>query len=138
MTTFGFEVQPWSPSDQLGSFVGMLNIKMCASQCNQQQLCRYFDYDTSTGGCRIFLDGTVVASTVPTSQVGTVLYMPDLYSSHGQPCTWNNCQINRYLICDSTNTCQCPTSLFWNGAMCVGELLLIRRSNLFRIYSIGH
>ena len=126
LTALGFEVQPLSPSDQLDSSIGVHNMKSCASACNQQQLCRYFDYVTSTTACRIFRNGAVVASTIATVQVGTVLDMPDLYSSHGQPCTLVNCQINRYLTCDLTNTCQCLAGLFWNGSVCAGELLMIK------------
>jgi hypothetical protein len=121
MTTFGFEFQPQSSSDQLAIYSGVRNVVLCASKCNQQQLCRYFDYDTSAMVCRIFVDGTVVASVLPTSRVGIIRYMLDAYSSHGQPCTWNTCQVNRYLMCDAFNTCQCPTSLAWNGTMCIGE-----------------
>ena len=121
MTTFGFEVHPLSLSDLLASVDGLVTVKRCASKCNEQQLCRYFDYDTSTGGCRLFVDGEVAVSAVRTSRVGSVRYTADLYSSHGQPCTSSNCHINRYSICDATNTCDCPKRLFWNTAVCVSK-----------------
>ena len=126
LTAFGFEVQPLSPSNQLDSAVGIPTIKSCAYECNKRQLCRYFDYVTSTTACRIFLDGTIVASAALTARVGTVRFMSELYLSYGLPCTPLNCQINRYLICDLTNTCRCPTGLFWDGTACTGELLMVR------------
>ena len=131
LTASGCEFQPRSSSDQLESFVGILDITSCASECNKEQLCRYFDYGTSTLACRIFLDGTVVASVVPTAQVGIVLYMPDLYSSYGQSCTWTNCQINRYLTCDPTNRCRCPARLVWDGTICTGEFLVLSEVSVF-------
>ena len=51
LTASGFEVQPRSPSDQLEIFVGTLDITSCAFACNEEQLCRYFDYITSTAAC---------------------------------------------------------------------------------------
>ena len=131
LTAFGFKVQPLSPWNQVDSSIGIFSIKSCAYQCNKRQLCRYFEYVTSTTACRIFLDGAVIASVVPTVRVGTVRHMPELYSSYVQTCTSPNCQINRYLTCDLTNTCRCLLGLFWNGTVCAGELLMIRHSKLF-------
>ena len=121
MTTFGFAVQPLSPSDLMTTFSNVMNVAGCADYCNQQQLCRFFDQDMVTSTCRIFSNGLVVPSSLVTLQAGTVNYAPSLYASYGQPCTSNNCQVNRYLICGTDNTCQCPTSLVWNAPECVGE-----------------
>jgi hypothetical protein len=118
---FGFECQPHSSTDQLTIFTDVRSDIFCASNCNLQPLCRYFDYDTSTMVCRIFKDGSIVASTSFTSRVGSVRYTSDLYSSYGQLCTWNNSEINRYLVCNIANKCQCPADLVWNTQMCVGE-----------------
>ena len=121
MTNFGFECQPIVSADQLATFTSVLNVVHCASKCNQQAICRSFDYDTSTMMCRLFSDASVVSSNSTTSRAGSVQYTPDLYSSYGQMCTRDNCEISRYLTCNPFNTCQCPAGQRPNAQMCVGE-----------------
>ena len=122
MTTFGFVLRPWAPSDLLATFSNVMSPVRCSRYCNQQQLCRFFDHDMATGACRIFSNGGVVSSNPLTSRAGTVFQAPSLYSSHGQSCTSSNCQINRYSICGTFNTCQCAAGLVWNAPECVGQL----------------
>ncbi|CAF0814447.1 unnamed protein product [Adineta steineri] len=119
MSMFGFECQPYSSTDQLIILNNIRSGILCASNCNQQPLCHYFDYDVSTKIYRTFMDASIVASTSSSSRVGSVRYTPDLYSSYGQLCTPNNCEINRYLVCNNANRCQCPPGLVWNMEMCV-------------------
>ncbi|CAF1426030.1 unnamed protein product [Adineta steineri] len=121
ITTFGFECQSNLSTDRLATFNNVLNIVHCASNCNRQPLCHYFNYDTWTKICRIFSDGSIAASNSSTSRVGTVRYIPSLYSSYGQPCASNNCQVNRYLSCNTFNICQCPASQVWYTQMCVAD-----------------
>ena len=125
MNMFGFECQSHSSTDRLAILNGVRSGISCASNCNQQPLCRYFDYDVSTAVCRIFMGCSVVASASSTSRVGTVRYKPDLYTSYGQPCAWNNCEINRYMVCNIANVYQCPSGLLWNTQTCVGEIFPI-------------
>lgn len=122
---FGFECQSLSSTDRLAILNGVRSGILCASHCNQQPLCRYFDYDVSTAVCRVFIGCSAVASASSTSRVGTVRYKPNLYTSYGQVCTSSNCEINRYMICNIANVCQCPAGLLWNTQTCVGELFSI-------------
>ena len=131
MTPFGFVVQPLAPSDLLATFSNVMSPMHCSRYCNQQQLCRFFDHDMATGTCRIFSNGGVASSSILTSRMGAVYEAPSLYSSHNQSCTSSNCQINRYLICGTSNTCQCPSGLVWNTPQCVGE------SRFFQCHIIG-
>ena len=121
LTTFGYEIQPQSGSDLLATFSKVMSVILCAGHCNQQQLCRVFDHDMTTGTCRIFSKGGVVLSNLPESRTGMFYDAPSLYSFHDQLCTLSNCQVNRNLICGLNHTCQCPTGLVWNTQMCVGE-----------------
>ena len=134
LSMLGFECQSNSSTGQLAIFNGVRSDILCASYCNQQPLCRYFDFDTWNEVCRIFKDGSIVASASVTSRVGSVRYMPDLYSSYGQPCAWNTCQINRYLVCHFYNRCQCPPGLMWNTQICVGKRA--RKSSLLSIFTL--
>ena len=125
MTAQRLECQPSSSTDQLATWNGIASVMKCASKCNQQTLCRHFDYDSSTRICRVFRDCSIVVSASSTSKVGSVRYATDLYSSYGQPCTWNTCQVNRYLVCNIGNRCQCPAGFIWNTQICVGKSLFV-------------
>ena len=118
---FGFEYQSNISTARLAVINGVCSGILCASTCNQEPLCRYFDYDTSTKICRTFKDGSIVASLSATSRVGSVRYTSDLYASYGQSCASNNCETNRYLVCNVYSRCQCPTGLVWNTQLCASE-----------------
>jgi hypothetical protein len=135
LSMFGFECQSNSSSGQLAIINGAHSSILCASSCNHQPLCRYFDYDTSMKVCLVFKDGSLVASSSATSRVGSVRYMPDLYTSYAQPCAWNNCEINRYMLCNAFSRCQCPTGLVWNVQISVGESSLRSVSICHQNYS---
>ena len=121
LTTFGYAVQQQSTPDLLATISNVMSVILCAGYCNQQQLCRVFDYHMATGICRIFSNGGVVSSNLSRSRVGTIRDLPSLYSSYSHQCTLSNCQVNRNLICGTNYTCQCPTGLVWNTQMCVSE-----------------
>ena len=125
LSIFGFKCQSNSSNAQLAVINDVYSGILCASTCNQEPLCRYFDYDTSTKVCRIFKDGSIVVSASTTSRVGSVRYISDLFTSYGQPCAWNNCEINRYMVCNIFSRCQCPAGLVWNAQICVGESSLL-------------
>jgi NHL repeat len=118
---FGFECQSNSSTARLAVINRIRSGISCVSICNQEPMSRYFDCDTSTKICRIFKDASIVASSSATSRVGSVHYTADLYTSHAQPCAPNNCEINRYLVCNVYSRCQCPTGMVWNAQLCVGE-----------------
>ena len=120
ITPFGSKVQPFSSSDPLVTTSGVVHMMRCARYCHQERLCRPIDYDIATGVCRILSNGVIVPSILMTSPAGTVYDAPSLNGSHGQPCTSNPCQVNRYLIHETGNTSQCPPGLVWNAPECVG------------------
>ena len=121
ISAFGSTLQPLSLSDLLATFNNVMSVVRCAGYCNQQQLCRFFDHDMTTGICRIFDDGVTVLLGPSKSRVGTFYDAPSLYSSHGQSCAPRNCQFNRNLICATSNTCECAAALVWNAPKCVGR-----------------
>jgi hypothetical protein len=118
MSPFGFEFQPSDVAlDQLSIFHAD-NLKQCYFQCNLQPLCCWFDFDSLTNRCRLFVFGTMISSSSSSSQVGSIQYLPDLYVQFNQACTSNNNDISRYLVCGSNNKYQCLTGFWWNGIMC--------------------
>ena len=107
---------------QLLSVTMSRSVNDCASACNHLPDCRTFDYDPSSNQCRLFeadsTTGTILPSSSPTSVVGSVEIIPDLYFNiHDQPCS--ACAESRYEVCSSnTSTCQCPPRTYWNGQIC--------------------
>ena len=100
----------------------------CSLECNKRIDCRTFDYDADSRHCRLWdVDQTtgsiVVSSTKPRSSVGTIRLSASIYAnSHNQSC--DKCVQSRYEICNaSSNTCQCPSKTYWNGSMCLAQLL---------------
>ena len=100
----------------------------CTLECNKRIDCRTFDYDRNSQQCRLWdadmSTGSVVASpSKPQSSVGTIRFSPSLYiNSHNQSC--DNCAQSRFEICDTnSSTCQCPPKTFWDGSMCLAQLL---------------
>ena len=99
----------------------------CAGLCNINRACRTFDYDFSSGRCRLFESdltaGSIVPSTSPASIVGSVYLSPALFLPvYNQPC--QTCEENRYVLCPSnTAACQCPSHTYWNGSMCLLQLI---------------
>jgi hypothetical protein len=95
----------------------------CGMQCNQLISCRTFDFDLSSGQCRIF-EGDLTTGSIatnpskPQSYVGLVELTPATYApTHGQPCT--ACAESRYEICDAnSSTCQCPANTYWDQSIC--------------------
>ncbi|CAF3307063.1 unnamed protein product [Rotaria socialis] len=102
------------------------SLLLCSAACNQNPLCRTFDYDSSSRRCRLFeadlTNGAIIATASQTSIVGSVKLSASLYASmYNRSCS--ACQENRYQTCSSTtNTCQCPGNSYWNGSMCPLQL----------------
>jgi hypothetical protein len=104
------------------------NLLYCNLECNKRIDCRTFDYDDDSQQCRLWdtdtTAGSIIASpTKHQSSVGSIQFSPSLYANiHNQSC--NQCVDSRYEICDAnTSTCQCPSKTFWNGSMCLAQLL---------------
>lgn len=109
-------------SIQLLSVTVSRSVTKCAAKCGTLPHCRTFDYDPSSNQCRLFeadsTTGTIIAASSPTSVVGSLHIMFDLYSpSHDQPCA--ACEQSRYEVCSSnTGSCQCPPHAYWDGEIC--------------------
>lgn len=130
----GTNYQTWLTLSSVGSYfqhrfsIQLLSVansgsgSQCAFTCSQLSHCRTFDYDPSSKQCRLFeadsTTGAISPSPSPTSIVGFIQIIPDLYSpTHNQPCT--ACAQSRYEVCSSnTSTCQCPPRTYWNGQIC--------------------
>jgi hypothetical protein len=100
----------------------------CSLECNKRVDCRTFDYDNDSHQCRLWdcdtTTGSIVASPAkPRSSVGTIQLSPSIYVNiNNQSC--NKCAQSRYETCNSnSNMCQCPSKTFWNGSMCLVQLL---------------
>ena len=124
------ELKQNTPADLIGTFHNVNRLLVCTIKCNQKPLCKFMHFDQSTGVCRIYIGGRIVPSMSTTSIVGTVQYNAGLYSSRGKLCTNHNCRINRYLICNGSNTCQCPVGYYWNVSSCVSKFTLFSKYRL--------
>ena len=100
----------------------------CYAECNKRTDCRTFDFDSSSRQCRLWdadlTTGSIVSSPLkPQSSVGTIRLSPHFYVNvYNQSC--DKCTHSRYLTCDmNTNTCQCPPKTFWDGSICLAQLL---------------
>ena len=100
----------------------------CSLECNKRIDCRTFDYDEDSRQCRLWdvdtTTGSIVASPAkPRSSVGSIKLSSSIYANiHNQSC--DKCIQSRYEICDAnSSTCQCPSKTFWNGSMCLAQLL---------------
>ncbi len=91
----------------------------CIHQCNQDFLCRTFDYNVQPNWCRLFQvepsPGQIIYDSSLISQVGYVQLFSDLYLTFNQTCDY--CIRERYLICVD-DSCQCPWNTFWDGSIC--------------------
>ncbi len=111
---------PVVPSAQLISSAMVTSYKQCATACNSNTLCRVFDYGALVGQqCRLFEGdigtlGTIVSSSIPDSQVGSVTITPSLFTQYGQSCSSAVCSNSRYLTCINS-TCQCMPHTYWNS-----------------------
>ncbi|CAF1178981.1 unnamed protein product [Didymodactylos carnosus] len=93
----------------------------CLQSCNQNILCRTFDYDPSAFTCELYQGdmstGTLLSSSP--SIIGSVYFSSHLYTVYGASC--DRCLTNRYLICVN-GACQCPLTTFWDGVICQNQL----------------
>ena len=125
LSSLGYQFQ-YRDSTQLILNLIAQNRIICSAACNQQALCHAFDYDSTSGRCRLFegdlTTGSLVPSASPISLVGIVLITPSLFfPMHDRPC--QACQENRYEYCPiNMSTCQCRPHTFWNGSICSLQL----------------
>ena len=119
------EFQP-RDSIQLISVTTARSRTICSAACNEQPICRTFDYDSASTRCRLFeadqTTGSIIPSISSTSIVGNVLISPSqFFHIHNQSC--ETCQEDRYEYCSiNGSTCQCRPHTFWNGSICLLQL----------------
>lgn len=122
----GNEFVPIDPEQLLTTFT-VRSVLHCHTECNQLIQCRTFDYDKASHRCRLLeadetTGSVVITASCPDSHVYFVQMSATNYaSSHNQPC--DRCEHSRYEICQSNSTCQCPPHTYWNGSMCLVQLL---------------
>jgi hypothetical protein len=125
----GTQYSPIVPSAQLILTSIQSSFKACAVACNQNVLCRVFDYGVNQPQqCRLFEGdtdtlGSIVSSPSSSSMVGTINITPDLYAAYGQPCASSSCSRTRYLQCGSNLTCECTPHTYWDSSkgMCLPQ-----------------
>jgi hypothetical protein len=130
LTSFGTAFQPHNQIELLSTLSNTRSLLYCSMQCNQNRQCRTFDYDQTSGICRLFegefSTGTVITnSTYSSSRIGAIRYNTTLtshsFSSYNQTCDQCGIGQNRYLQCVN-DTCQCPVNTYWNGQTCLNQL----------------
>jgi hypothetical protein len=122
----GTQFSPMSTPAQLLSTQFTASLKMCATACNMNVLCRILDFGVILPQqCRLFEGdvttmGTIISSPSFNSRVGIVQLTADLFVEYGLPCS-SVCQQSRYLTCISNSTCQCMPHTYWNGSICAAQ-----------------
>ena len=100
----------------------ILSIIRCSAACVANRQCRTFDYDPSSHLCRLF-EGSIDTGTIinGSSKVGNLpLNVQFFLNIYNASCSL--CVNNRYFVCASDGTCQCPLHTFWNGTICQNQL----------------
>jgi hypothetical protein len=95
------------------------SLEECIRQCNQDPLCRTFDYNFQPNECRLFemepSPGQIVYDRSVISRTGTIQLFHELYSAFNQTC--DQCVQERYLFC-LQDSCQCSLNQYWDGSIC--------------------
>lgn len=129
ISSLGYEFIPADTSYPPLLTLTIKKLLYCHAECNKHMNCRTFDYDASTKQCRLWdvdsitTGSIVLSSSKPQSSVGSIRLLPSIYANmHNQSC--DRCDLSRYEICDTnTSRCQCPPKTFWNGSICLAQLL---------------
>jgi hypothetical protein len=129
-----FQFQPVNyPAQILSTFINGKNLlKSCSILCNQNILCRIFDINAVVPNqCRTFqgdiiIHGNITLSTINNAQVGYIQYTNDLFVNYDQLCSSNSPE-NRYLICGTNFTWECPPNTYWDQSvsMCLAQSPLL-------------
>jgi hypothetical protein len=118
ISDFGYYFKPIQIGEWLNDMF-VSSLEECIHQCNQDPLCRTFDYNVQPNWCRLFevepSPEQIIHDLSLISQLGYVQLFSDLYSAFNQTC--ERCIYERYLICID-DSCQCPWNTFWNGLIC--------------------
>ena len=140
----GLQYSPANPSIQLLSTSFYLSWASCANACNNNHMCRIFDYGAiEPSQCRLFegdlgVMGSLASSSLSDSRMGIVQLAPSLFAAFGQSCL-SACEETRYLVCGAQGKCECLPHTYWNdtsgmcltqlgvlGASCVQEMSICR------------
>ena len=96
--------------------------RSCAIECNNNPLCRAFDYGAiQPNGCLLFegdvgISGSIIPSNIPDSVAGTVEMSSTLFTGYGQSCS-STCPQSRYLVCSDKSICECMPHTYWNPSV---------------------
>ncbi|CAF1093484.1 unnamed protein product [Adineta steineri] len=135
LSSEGTQYIPANMPAQLISITNTDSIKKCAILCNNNVLCRVFDYAVfSPKQCRLFEGdtnrlGQILSSSSSQSQVGTLQLSARLFAEYGSACI-STCNHIRYLRCGSNSTCECMPHTYWNASisMCIPQLPILGAS----------
>ena len=121
ISDLGYYFKPAQATDWRNDLI-VSTFEECVRRCNEDYVCRTFDYNFDSNRCRLFevdsSPGQIANDPSLRSQVGQVQLLPDFYRAINQTC--NHCNTNRYLTCID-DLCQCPWNTFWNGLICEKE-----------------
>ncbi|CAF1080424.1 unnamed protein product [Adineta ricciae] len=96
----------------------MESFKECAIECNQNVMCRVFNYNAvNSQECRLLEGdtnalGDIVISSSAQLAVGAVHISANDFIEYVRPCT-SFCK-SRYLMCGSSLTCECIKHTYWD------------------------
>jgi len=95
----------------------------CVMLCYRNSLCRTFDFDSSSGQCRLFEGSVDTGRLLPnfaTTIVGWINMSPSMFSLYNA--SSDQCVDNRFLDSETlSDRCECPIHTFWNGSMCLNQ-----------------
>jgi hypothetical protein len=118
LTESGFAVSPQHDADWAGNFA-CATIEECAFGCNDEPLCRMFDFNVEPGHCRLFqVNLLITRERLSTGRVGVLGLTSVVYRAFNLTC--DMCRDDRYLFCEQ-DRCRCVWNTFWNGKICLPQ-----------------
>lgn len=121
ISPFGIEFEQNITGGLLLIHPNVLTINRCAMSCAIETVCQTFEYDSTSGDCRLFsiwhYQGSLILSSSATKRVGYVKQTASLYSLFNKSCNLSYDK-NRYLSCSNYSRWSCYGAQFYDGAFC--------------------
>ena len=123
MSQPGHRFQPAKNVEFLSISTNVRSTISCAMICYRHSLCRTFDFDSTSKGCRLFEGSFDTGSLRPnfsSTVVGWINIDPSMFSLYNA--ISSQCADNRFLNSTTlSGLCECPIHTFWNGSMCLNQ-----------------
>lgn len=90
LTSSGTTFMPNSQMEISLKTVTVSSILRCSKQCNDNDICRTFIYDSASWICQFYQSdlqtGNITVTNISTSRVGLIRYFPQFYTNYNRTC----------------------------------------------------